>query len=551
MLKRFAKPFIRRVSQTIWLLATLIVLAWLVDVSFVGSGTVADYLVPAALVGLLLTWLLQRKFWRLPMPADRQTKIVIVGAGPAGLSAAYFLRQQGYREVLVLEKLGRVGGLCRTITEDYYAFDLGANYVTPAYRETLALAYEVGADLYVERPIMTVDFNVPPPAKPQFQNPWTTAKDGLSSWKFIRLCIKYMWLRYRVRRAVNPPGHKDISKHPELCVMFQAWLDSHGIGRLQRLFEAPITVMGYGKLNEIPAPYALKYMSLPTFIALALKAFPLTSAWFPWPKRFIKGFQRLWEAVAWDLNVRLNVQIHEITRNDGKIQIRFSHSEQVLNETESHCDQMEFDKLILACPLTDDVLPQFLKDLSEEERELFKKIDTESYCLTSFTTEGIEMNRPIAASLPLPGIGVPWAITKQMPDSNLFQFYSRVPEEWLKLAAAVDEDQRNAAKQQAMTLAEKENADPVRHKIVGEVRKTVERLGGKVLNDQWHTYDRWPYFQHVSAAEMRDGYYDRLEALQGKRNTYYVGAIMNFELVESCIEYSKHLVRTRFPRPSR
>ena len=47
---------------------------------------------------------------------------------------------------------------------------------------------------------------------------------------------------------------------------------------------------------------------------------------------------------------------------------------------------------------------------------------------------------------------------------------------------------------------------------------------------------------------MRDGYYERLEALQGQRDTYYVGAIMNFELVESCIAYSKHLVRRHFER---
>ena len=61
--------------------------------------------------------------------ADRgkkaDSRIVIVGAGPAGLATAYYLKQNGYRNVTVLEKLGRVGGLCRTITEDYQSFDLG------------------------------------------------------------------------------------------------------------------------------------------------------------------------------------------------------------------------------------------------------------------------------------------------------------------------------------------------------------------------------------------------------------------------------------------
>lgn len=279
-MRRLLKPLVRRTRWVLWFAATVIVAAWLAELIAIRKpGFVATWLVPAALVALLVSWLLQRKFWRLPVPQNRDTKIVIVGAGPAGLSAAYFLKKQGYREVLVLEKLGRVGGLCRTITEDYYNFDLGANYVTPAYKETLALADEVGADLYVERPIMTVDFTVEPPAKPAFVKPWQAVREGTSSVKYIGLCLKYLWLRWRLRSIIDPPGHEQIHRHPKLCVSFLDWLRQHRLERLQRLFEAPITVMGYGRLCEIPAPYALKYMSVATFMALALKAFPLTS-WF-------------------------------------------------------------------------------------------------------------------------------------------------------------------------------------------------------------------------------------------------------------------------------
>ena len=76
---------------------------------------------------------------------DREKRIAIIGAGPAGLSTAWFLANNGYHNVTVLEKLGRVGGLCKSITIRGSSFDLGANYVTWGYTETLRIAKEVGA----------------------------------------------------------------------------------------------------------------------------------------------------------------------------------------------------------------------------------------------------------------------------------------------------------------------------------------------------------------------------------------------------------------------
>ena len=51
-------------------------------------------------------------------PISRDKRIAIVGAGPAGLSTALFLSKNGYHNVTVFEKLGRIGGLCDSITVD-------------------------------------------------------------------------------------------------------------------------------------------------------------------------------------------------------------------------------------------------------------------------------------------------------------------------------------------------------------------------------------------------------------------------------------------------
>ncbi len=55
----------------------------------------------------------------LPAPVEaRQEKVAVVGAGPAGLSAAYHLRRWGY-EVTIFEKLPRPGGMAAVGIPDY------------------------------------------------------------------------------------------------------------------------------------------------------------------------------------------------------------------------------------------------------------------------------------------------------------------------------------------------------------------------------------------------------------------------------------------------
>ena len=57
---------------------------------------------------------------------DAQPRPLIVGAGPAGLTAAYVLARHG-REPLVLEMDEQVGGIARTAEYKGFRFDIGGH----------------------------------------------------------------------------------------------------------------------------------------------------------------------------------------------------------------------------------------------------------------------------------------------------------------------------------------------------------------------------------------------------------------------------------------
>jgi diapolycopene oxygenase len=63
------------------------------------------------------------------MPEPRPKKVLVIGAGLGGLSAAISLTQEGYA-VEVFEKNGRIGGKLNVLCAEGYTFDLGPSILT-------------------------------------------------------------------------------------------------------------------------------------------------------------------------------------------------------------------------------------------------------------------------------------------------------------------------------------------------------------------------------------------------------------------------------------
>jgi Flavin containing amine oxidoreductase len=454
---------------------------------------------------------------------DCNANIAIIGAGPAGLSTAWFLSKHGFHNVTVLEKLGRIGGLCKSLTVDGMSYDLGANYLTWAYQETLKIADEVGATTYAEKPYTSIDI-APDWSSFQYRSlreavlydPYTKAK--VSLFAFLKAAIRYLCIRWKLSDIIDAPNYLDtIHEHPELCISFKDWLANNDLMPLATLFQFPITVMGYGQLEDIATPYALRYMSCRTF-------FPMVFGWPPiswivgtWPRRFTYGFERLWERVSWRLNVRLNVNITRIARSTAGIQIEMEYPEQDLNNLKIVKDTKSYDYLVLACPLTADVFKQLGLDPNAAEQKLISKIQINPYCMTTFWID-MEMAAPVAPVLPLTEPGTPWAVARQFQDngSMFTQFYTRPP------GTQTDDD------------------------VIAQVKRLTKLLGGTIDTTQprWHTFDRFTYFQHFTPEQIKTGIYADLARMQSGDKTFYVGGATDFELVEPIVVHSKYIVET-------
>ncbi len=77
--------------------------------------------------------------------------VVIIGAGPAGLTAGYELLRQGVQSV-VLEQSDKVGGISRTETYKGYRFDIGGHRFFTKVGEVQQVWKEILADDFIQVP---------------------------------------------------------------------------------------------------------------------------------------------------------------------------------------------------------------------------------------------------------------------------------------------------------------------------------------------------------------------------------------------------------------
>jgi protoporphyrinogen oxidase len=193
---------------------------------------------------------------------DTPRHVVVVGAGPAGLTAAYDLVRAGVPTVVV-EQGAQVGGLARTDVYRGFHFDMGGHRFFTKVPEVAAMWREVLGPDFVRRPRLSrIFYNgryVRYPLKP------LDALGALGPWEALRVIGSY--LRWQVR----PHRREDT---------FEQWVTNRFGERLFRIFFKTYTEKVWGiSCSVLKAEWAaqrIKNLSLRSALMSMLVA-PRTS----------------------------------------------------------------------------------------------------------------------------------------------------------------------------------------------------------------------------------------------------------------------------------
>jgi protoporphyrinogen oxidase len=190
--------------------------------------------------------------------AAKSPHVVIIGAGPAGLTAAYMLVTRYGITSTVLESDNIVGGISRTVERDGWRFDIGGHRFFTKVKEVEALWHEILPDEdFMLRPRMSRIYY-----DGKYYDYPLKASNALGNLGLVEagLCVmSYAWAR------INPP--KDQST-------LEGWIVSRFGWRLYKHFFKTYNEKLWGvPVNKLPADFAaqrIKNLSLYNAVVNAL-----------------------------------------------------------------------------------------------------------------------------------------------------------------------------------------------------------------------------------------------------------------------------------------
>ena len=405
--------------------------------------------------------------------------VCVLGAGASGMYATMRLRDLGH-SVVVVEKSDRVGGHAYT------------------YRDPDGNgSQEMGVRIYPGIPIIKDTFS-------RFGIP-------LKKIDLATFGRKYIDIRTGMESAYKDPDplqtFGSLTQYGLLLRTKYAYLFKEGYQlpaqvpddilqpfgdflKANQLNEgyAPVThyLQGFGPVRKIPTLYALKNMRPDVSESILFGNF-----YTP-----INGCSALYETMAQQLgdNVVLNAKLGAVIRkDDGRVEVTVT--------TPGETVRITAGKLIVSFPPLLKALQAF--DLKAEEKAIFGKLKSSYYWTALVRVKGLP---PATVLFNVAGTDV---LTGQQFPGMYTAVPTPIPDVWNILFGS--------------------ETDLTDDEVKARITTDLERMSDKFANTKV-TVSGFPKFLNhasfgitVDVDDIRDGFYDKLLQLQGKRNTLYRG----------------------------
>lgn len=429
-------------------------------------------------------------------------KIAIIGAGPGGLGAAEALKEKGYKNITIFEKTNKPGGQAISFSyktpngkEIYY--DLGSfGYVGSSRINKLIKKHHIEISDHLGLAIFNLKTN-------QYIFDLDNTKKFSSLIKilpFILLDLSKFFLSMFKYKELLTPGYRNLAHKKELAICMEEWINQQNYKYLSPAFLLSYQIVsnfGYPERSGTAAEI-LKciFQYIKSFKGYLFGKF-LT---------YKRGYQELWNQVSLSHHIIYKSNIQNISRANNKVTIKYSNDK-----------QEEFDKIIIACPVT---AIQSTLDCTEKENFFFNKVTYSPGWRGAFTAQNLT-------------------------DHNIVLFEDNIKDKVHSLLLYYPTGQVDANTYLYSVTFSNSLDDPV---------DKLKQEANEILTDKFNAKDiKWLhiikhkfYGPRFSSQDFAEGIYDQFEKIQGKNNTFYTGALLSGNLHPLVLDYSYNLAKRFF-----
>ena len=406
-------------------------------------------------------------------------KIAIIGAGPAGLSAAHFLMQRGIRAT-VFEAKDRIGGKSFSIINGDNLNEMGTCYTTRSHtmikgwmKDNGITLKRLGVALYDGEPVVNYVKHGPGAPLP---------------FQVLRFIRKAAILRKGIKQRPDDP---EIMKEASLSTI--EWVRALNIPKIERAMHRIQTTQGYGYVDKATIGQTVQWCDLQYILSGVLNDLHMPE----------QGWTTFWQRFARSFDVRLGTPVLGIDRSGHKPVIYTRDAEHV------------FDAVLSTIPMQ---LFTSIAKATELEQRVADSIAWQTYTTTLLASNDWFTGHQV--------IGY----SRASKDSSL---------QGAILGGRAEGESADLGGRLYVTGQFSESLTPeeLREILHADAAHLGFTINNVILQKSWQ------YFPQYKAEAVARGLFGDLLRVQGHNKTWFSGSTFSHELVSSVVGRSEIVVR--------